>query len=486
MARKKQRENYGCGSVTPEMVAKVDADGNKVLGSDGKQKKVQRRNKRGELAWRVCISLGMIEYADKNGKKRQRQNKHQEIVYGTLEHAREVCKQLSAQYEHIDLSAAEKTFSEACSDWETSMRNAGTASENCLSNYVCSLNHISKQLGDKALIGITKQDVENALAAVKAERHLSNTSMHKVFATTKRVFTYAVDSDWIIRNPCSKIKAPKIDEVTNRRSLSAAECARFRACLDEAEAEAIAGFKAKETRQSGWGNTFGRSCLRGLSEISCLIALRIELATGLRRSEVLGLTWSAVDFESGQISIRQKLIVERKRNEKRTEDEAIKIRKPKTKSGIRTLYIDADTLQHLRSWKAFQASALHLVMPDGKALSQTEETPVCVGDNGSWLRPSSISRWWGTATAKGFRDEIGFGGLNMHELRHTQATMLLGAGVDVKTVQTRMGHSKSSHTLDLYAHAIPANDKAAADIMGAIYGADAGASAAVVKLEKTA
>ena len=486
MARKKQRETYGNGSVTPEMVAKLDADGNKVIGSDGKPKKVQRRNKRGDLAWRVCISLGMVEYTDKNGRKRQRQNKHQEIVYGTLEHAREVCKQLSAQYEHIDVKAAEKTFADVCMDWETSMRNAGTASENCLASYLRNLNHMSKQLGDKAIITITKQDVENALAAVKKERGISNTTLHKVFAVTKRVFAYAVDSDWIIRNPCNKIKAPKIDEVTNRRSLSAEECARFRACLDEAELKAIKGFREKETRQFGWGNMFGRSCLRGLSELSCLIALRIELATGLRRSEVLGLTWSAVDFESGQISVRQKLIVERKRNEKRPEENAIKIRKPKTKSGTRTLYVDSDTLQHLKAWKAFQESALHLVMPDGKALSQTEETPVCVGDNGSWLRPSSLTRWWGTSQEKGFRDRIGFSGLNMHELRHTQATMLLGAGVDVKTVQTRMGHAKSSHTLDLYAHAIPANDKVAAELMGAIYGASSQASAPVIRLEKTA
>jgi len=49
-----------------------------------------------------------------------------------------------------------------------------------------------------------------------------------------------------------------------------------------------------------------------------------------------------------------------------------------------------------------------------------------------------------------------------------------------------MGHARSSHTLDLYAHAIPANDAAAADIMGSITGAPAQASATVVQLDKTA
>jgi integrase len=102
-------------------------------------------------------------------------------------------------------------------------------------------------------------------------------------------------------------------------------------------------------------------------------------------------------------------------------------------------------------------------------LEQDEDTPVCIGDKGSWLPPSRITHWWsGAGKGKGFRDEIGFPGLMMHELRHTQATQLLGEGVDVKTVQTRMGHAKASHTLDLYAHAIPTNDQNAADVMGGL------------------
>ena len=67
-------------------------------------------------------------------------------------------------------------------------------------------------------------------------------------------------------------------------------------------------------------------------------------------------------------------------------------------------------------------------------------------------------------------------------MRHTAATLLLGNGVDVKTVQTRLGHSTSAITLDFYAHAIPANDRAAADLMGGILGAPARTSAEVIAL----
>ena len=43
-------------------------------------------------------------------------------------------------------------------------------------------------------------------------------------------------------------------------------------------------------------------------------------------------------------------------------------------------------------------------------------------------------------------------GYNLHELRHTQATLLIGSGADIKTVQQRLGHSSASLTMDIYAH----------------------------------
>lgn len=54
-------------------------------------------------------------------------------------------------------------------------------------------------------------------------------------------------------------------------------------------------------------------------------------------------------------------------------------------------------------------------------------------------------------------------------MRHTQATQLLAQGVDVKTVQARLGHSDASLTLNWYAHAVPENDRAAADRLGELF-----------------
>ena len=60
----------------------------------------------------------------------------------------------------------------------------------------------------------------------------------------------------------------------------------------------------------------------------------------------------------------------------------------------------------------------------------------------------------------------GYRGYNFHELRHTQATLLIGSGADINTVQHRLGHSTASLTMDIYAHAIAQNDRDAADTIG--------------------
>jgi site-specific recombinase XerD len=61
--------------------------------------------------------------------------------------------------------------------------------------------------------------------------------------------------------------------------------------------------------------------------------------------------------------------------------------------------------------------------------------------------------------------------LHFHDLRHSQATLLISQGVDIKTVQARLGHEKASTTLDLYAGVMPGNDREAASIIGTILAA---------------
>ena len=135
-----------------------------------------------------------------------------------------------------------------------------------------------------------------------------------------------------------------------------------------------------------------------------------------------------------------------------------KIKTPKTQSGIRTLAIDTVTAQHLSYWKARQAAELAKI-----GVAVTGETPLCSTDVGTMLRVDNFEHWWAE-----WHKEHKFEGLKYHELRHTQATMLLANGVNIKTVQVRLGHANPSITLSWYAHAIPENDHEAAQLLGNI------------------
>ena len=178
--------------------------------------------------------------------------------------------------------------------------------------------------------------------------------------------------------------------------------------------------------------------------LSFAIGVRIGLATGMRIGEILGLLWDSVDLDAGTIVVRRSL--SRKSG----------LKEPKTKAGVRTVSIDAKTIWHLAKWKREQADILSRI-----SVEQGDLTPVCCNGFGKLYDYYMFWRQF-----KEFKEEAGFPDLVLHELRHTQASLLLGNGVDVKTVQKRLGHARASITLDTYAHAIPENDKKAAELVG--------------------
>ena len=451
MARKKQRETYGNGSIV--------------------QKK--RNGEPLRDTWDVCISLGVETYTNNDGNERRRQRKVQRVVHGTLADARKVCRRLSEEYEHVDHDAARMTFADAVEAWGGNMREREACSPAKLRDYLKRLGYMAARFGGKPLSEVKKQDVEAALSKVAKERGFSARTTKDMLALTKRVFEHALQSDWIARNPCNAVKPPRVTKTVDRRSLSLEECARLRACLDRDEETAYFELLEKERRQADWGKLWGRSSIHGVANISALLAIRLLLATGMRRGEALGLTWEHVDFERSQVSIRQTL-----------NSEAV-IKEPKTAAGVRSLYVEEETMRHLRRWKEYQARILHLLTVDKdgnrQTLKQDGGTPVFCCNVGTWYEPHNLARWW-----MAYREAIGFSGLKMNELRHTQATQLLANGADIKTVQTRLGHSSAALTLDQYAHAVPANDQAAASLFGQIMASDASAGGVVVEFEKTA
>ena len=375
---------------------------------------------------------------------------------------------------------AEKTFAQACEAWEASMRNVGRMRETTLRSSVSSLTHLRRRLGSRPLAEISRAELEETLATIRRERKLSGTSMLNTHITAKRVFAFAVDRGWLAENPMAKIPAPRKNAVIDRRSLTVEECARLRLALDRAEDAAFADLLAA-VAAGCWPPEGEERRMSKLVTASCIMAVRIELASGLRRSEALGLTWGSVNLERGVLCVRQSIAELADREA--PGHPVIEVNPTKTHAGTRQLCVDEVCVAHLMRWQQVQARVLRSMHAQGVAAEQCADTPVCIGDAGTWLSPQRVSYWWGTPRSSGFRDVAGLPGVRMHELRHTQATLLLSAGVDIKTVQTRLGHSTSNITLDMYAHALPANDRHAADAIGAIAaGASSGSAAGQASL----
>lgn len=253
---------------------------------------------------------------------------------------------------------------------------------------------------------------------------LSGTTARQIHVLLKNVFKKAVDYDLVARNPCDLVDAPR-------------RCQPDRRALRESEGVERAALAEKEARQAEWVAAFGRSAIRGVSTLSCHQAVLLALATGMRR----GATWTCWGARCGCASrSRQKV-----RSRSRRRGRACARWRP--------------TARRRRRWPRGRRCRLWSLPRSGQGRA---ETPVCCSDVGGFLGGSNLQRWW-----RRWRAAHGFEGLRFHELRHTQATLLLARGIDVKTVQHRMGHANAAITLNWYAHAVPENDVKAANELAA-------------------
>ena len=165
----------------------------------------------------------------------------------------------------------------------------------------------------------------------------------------------------------------------------------------------------------------------------------LGLATGMRRGELLALQWSDIDLDRGIIR------VERSVEETRA---GLRLKPPKTRRGRRNVTLGESAVAMLRAHKV-QQMELRLAIGAGAI---KPDTLIFSTIDGELLRPRNITKAWSRVVP----------GKTFHSLRHTHASMLINAGVDILTISRRLGHSKAAITLDVYGHLIGGADEAAA------------------------
>ena len=234
------------------------------------------------------------------------------------------------------------------------------------------------------------------------EEGLSGNTVKHYHANIRKALQYAMRTDIIPSNPADKVELPKIQKY-NPSFYTSDE---VKGLLSE-----VVGTKLE-------------------------IPVMIDCFYGFRRSEVIGLKWSAIDFEKKTITINHTI----------TQSNGKLIIRDKTKnnSSRRSLPLEPIVETFLVELKEKQEENKKLC---GNSYNKDWLEYICVDDCGNLIRPDYVTETFLKLLKKRKLRQIRF-----HDLRHTCASILLKNGANMKEIQAWLGHSTYNTTADIYAH----------------------------------
>ncbi len=273
----------------------------------------------------------------------------------------------------------------------------------------------------------TAQKIADILNCNIDELFTYQTEKTTLMSSTIRTYHIAISSilstavQWqvIVSNPCERLKPPKIDTKEKKY-------------LDEKQALYMLDCLANEPLQ-----------------YQALFTLLIY--TGMRRGEVLGLKWSDIDFNNKVITIQREVLY--------TANKGLFEDTPKTATSNRIIKVADEPLKLLKKHKAEQ-NIRRLQCGD----QWHNNNYVFPNWNGKPMYPAALTSWF-----KHFLQQYDLPSITLHSLRHTNASLLIANGINITTVSKRLGHTNTSVTASIYAHAIKTADEIAADTLQNIF-----------------
>jgi integrase len=178
--------------------------------------------------------------------------------------------------------------------------------------------------------------------------------------------------------------------------------------------------------------------------------LRVLAATGCRRSEALALRWNSIEWEKSELLIAHAL----------TMVNSTVVEKDTKTHQARRVILDPGTMRELESHRARAEARARAC-----GASITNESFIFSSE------PAGCSPWRPDVATNRFGrlcKSAGIAGVRLHDLRHYVATNLGAAGTPIATISARLGHRDRATTLNIYQHALPAQDHDAAELLGAL------------------
>ena len=178
------------------------------------------------------------------------------------------------------------------------------------------------------------------------------------------------------------------------------------------------------------------------------IVILLTVFYGLRRSEVLGLKWGAIDFENGTVAINHTVVQDYQDFHKRLRKDSTKNESSNSMMPLALMMIG-----RLKKWRA-QQKEHKLLQPN----DYIDEGYVCTQIDGSLIKPNYVSQHFSMLLSKNNMPHIRF-----HDLRHSSANYLKYLGFELEDIQAWLRHANIQTTSDLYLHLDMSNKKEIAD-----------------------
>ena len=352
------------------------------------------------------------------------------------------------------------TLEEYCSIWlEEMKRNLAVSTYEYYSKFI--EHQLIPALGFYKMSEIKPKHLKNFMANLtgKNGQELKLSSMKKNLAIVKSIFKTAWLDEIISSNPAERVKVPRREEYVNKvQWFNQQQTELFLKLLDgELEYE-----YAEHKRTNRNGTEYVVSTYKQKHDIpkQFKVFFSIALFGGLRKGEILALTWQDIDFNSNAISITKSVCYS---------DKEIVIKGPKTRTSVRKVKLP---LSVMRLIKEYKEEWLEYKLKLGDAWKGTEDF-LFIQSTGKLMHPSTpyhtfkkIISYYNTMVED---ESKKLPSIPLHGLRHTSATLLIASQIDIPTVARRLGHAQKSTTMNLYVHALEELDEVASSKMEQLF-----------------